>query len=198
MRWWGSKPQSVTAQTLDSAAFLRLRFYLALPPHNFFYIFSGFFIPFLPPPGPIPYLPPYFTRRRRFYLYLQPLPPPRLARARSDRPPGWRPILPASTARLHFPPLMGSPRSSSLKPVSTFSCLVAPLCHPWPAKSGPCWSQGSPVQGYLRLSTCLHHLHAHSPLPDGLNQRPSPLSVPGGGVMFFVPLSPVHLPRQRL
>ena len=39
MRWWSSKNHSVTVQTLDSAAFLQLHFYLALPPHNLFYLF---------------------------------------------------------------------------------------------------------------------------------------------------------------
>ena len=39
MRWWSYKPQSVTAQTLYSAAFLQLHFYPALLPHNFFYLF---------------------------------------------------------------------------------------------------------------------------------------------------------------
>ena len=37
--------------------------------------FSGSFIPFLPPPGPIPYRPPSSTRRRHFSLSLHPLLP---------------------------------------------------------------------------------------------------------------------------
>ena len=75
--------------------------------------FSGSFISFLPPSRPILYHPPYFTRRRLFAISLHPLISPHLAWAPSDRPHGRPPPprLPASTARLSFPPLLGSPRS---------------------------------------------------------------------------------------
>ena len=67
-----------------------------------------------------------------FYLYtpllslFAPVSPSHIAWARSDRPPGQSPHLPASTARMRFPPLLGSPRSSLREPVSPFPCLVAP------------------------------------------------------------------------
>ena len=106
--------------------FSQFRFYLSLPPHNFFYIFLDRSFHFSLPPGPIPHRYQYFTRRRRLSLSLHQLLPPHLVRARSDRPPGRRPHLPASTSCLLFSPLMGSPRSSSRKPLSDLPCPVAP------------------------------------------------------------------------
>ena len=111
MRWWISKPWSVTARTLDSAAFLPLNFYLALSLHNFFYIFQDRSFCFSLPPylsTIAPHLSPVNSASISIFTHLS---PPHLAWAWSDRPPGSHPRLLASTARLSFPPLMYSPSS---------------------------------------------------------------------------------------
>ena len=125
MRWWGYKPWSVTAQTLDSDAFFTIAFLSSPSTPQFLLPFSGLFFLFIPPPGPIPYLPRSFTCRCRFYLSFHPLLPPHLSLARSERPPGRRPCLPDYTALLRYPPMVVIPRSSSHKPVSSLHCLVA-------------------------------------------------------------------------
>ena len=160
----------MTAQTLDSASFFkRLHFYLALPTHNFFYFFYGSFIPFLPPPRPTTYCPPSFNCQRCLYLYLHPLIPLHLAWARSDRPTGRRPGLPASTARMRFPTLLGIPMISSHEPVSAFPRPVAP---PFPSSTYVIMSLSS--LGFYRpgvpSSLCLPPPSARPlPPPDGLN-----------------------------
>ena len=126
MRLWSSKPQSVTARTLDSAAF-KIITLLSIPSTpQFLLSFPGLFISFLHPPRPITYLRPSFTRRYRFSLSLYLLLSPHLDMEQSDHPPGWRPFLPASTACLRFPPLLRIPRSSLREPVSTFPRTVLP------------------------------------------------------------------------
>ena len=194
MRWWSSKPQSVTAQTLDSAAFLLLHFYLALLTHNFLFLFLESFIPFLFPPVPIPYRLPSFTRRRRLSLSLHPLLPPQLARARSDRLPGRRPRLPVSTARLRFPPLLGIPKSSLCESVSAFPCPVAPHLPSSAFTIRSLLAPGLSRPG-VPSSLCLPPPSACPPPPSaGLDRRLSTLPVLGGGVLFFVPTSPVLPP----
>ena len=54
MRWWYSKTQSVNVGTLDAAAFSQLHFYLALPPHNSFYLFLYCSFCFYLPPDQSP------------------------------------------------------------------------------------------------------------------------------------------------
>ena len=157
--------------------------------------FSGLFIPFIPSPVPIPYRPPSFTCQRHFYLSLHPLILPNLSRARSNCPPGWCPRLTDSTARLRFPPLLGSPRIYLREPVSAFPCLVSPsfpsLTYTIRSLSVPGFSHtGVPYSLFLPTPP------AHKPLPPaGFNRRPRPLPVPGGGIVLFAPLSPVHPPR---
>ena len=123
MRWWGSKPQSVTAKSIDSAAYLRLHFYSSLSYQRFILPFSGSSIPFLPTPVPIPYFHPYFTRRRRFCIYFHPLLPPPLlpgcgATVHLDGTPARRPS-PLVRASL---PFRAAQRSFSHKP-----CLTSPV-----------------------------------------------------------------------
>ena len=129
------------------------------------------------------------------YLYLHPIIPLHLARARSDRPLGHPPRLPAFTACLRFPPMLDSPMSSSHDTVSYFPHPVAP---PFPPSTCPIISLSSP--GFSRTgvpsSLCLPPPSASPPRPPaGLNRRPIPLPVLVGGVVFFVPPSPVHPPR---
>ena len=116
----------MTDRTLDSAAFFTITRLSSPSAPQFLLPFYGSFTPFLPTPGSFPYLPPSFTHQRCFSLSLHPLLPPHLARARSDRPPGRLPRLPASIARLRFPPLLFSPRISSREPVSVFPSPVPP------------------------------------------------------------------------
>ena len=102
-----------------------------------FYIFFP-----LSPPGPIFYLSPRFHPSTLLISILSltsPL-PPHLTRALSDRPPGWCPHLPVSTAHLRFPPITDVPRSSSRKPVTSFPHQVPPplsssTCDEVPSKS---------------------------------------------------------------
>ena len=97
MRWWYSKPQPVTAKSLDSASYLDYTFTLSRPTHNFSTI-SGSSIPFLPLPRPIPYRPPSSTRQHLLYIYLHPILPPSLLPGRGatshlDRGPTRQPPL---------------------------------------------------------------------------------------------------------
>ena len=135
--------------------------------------FSGSFILFLPPPVPIPYRLPYFTRRRRFSFSLHPLlspiSPGRRATVQLDSTPACRP-----------PPLVYNflPYWSIQGVTHAILCLpslvwLPPLFCPRPSKSGPCPTQGSTVQGYPLYSACLHHPQPPPPPPPaGLNQRP--------------------------
>ena len=121
-------------------------------------------------------------------LYLHPLLPPHISRARSYRPPGRLPCLPASTARLQFPPLMVNPRSYSRDPVSTFPSLVAP---PFMSSTFKISSLSDPGFSLPAVSyfLCLPPPSASpppSPLPADLTRRTITLSVQGGDVVFFV------------
>ena len=128
--------------------FLRLHFYLALPPHTFFYLFLDHSFRFFLPPDLS--LSPYIFHPSTPLLYLFALASPlHITRAGIGLPPGRCPFLPASTACLRFPPLLGILRSSSLEPVFSFPRLFAPPFFPQPTQSGPCRSQYSPVQGSL-------------------------------------------------
>ena len=77
MRWWSSKPHLVTAQTLDSADFLWLHFYLALPPHNFSYLFLDRSLRLCLPPDLTP-ISPHISSvdAASLYLFATASPPP--------------------------------------------------------------------------------------------------------------------------
>ena len=185
MRQWGSKPQSVTARTLYYAA-IEILSNPSAP--QFLLPFSGSLIPFLPPPGPIPYLPPPFTGRYRFSISMNPLLPPK-------HTPGKHHRLPDSTDCLCFPPLLGIPRSSLREPVSEFPHLVAP---PFPSSTFTISSLLSPGLSHPRVPSSLFLSPPSArplPLPSNLDWCPSPLPVPGGGAMFFVPPFSAHSPR---
>ena len=70
--------------------------------------------------------------------------------------------------------------------VPDFPCLFDHLAvlYLWP---GLCWPKGSTVEGPLPPSTFLHPPHTCSPPPARLDRRPSPLPVPGGGIVLFPP-----------
>ena len=128
MKWWGSKPQSVTVKSLDSDAYI-LHLYSSPSSPHFLLPFSGLLIPFIYPSGPIPYRPPYFTRQRRFSISLHPLlPPTSLVRSWSDCPPGRRSCPPSATACLRFPPLTGVPKEFLAQAVPDFTRLVFSSC----------------------------------------------------------------------
>ena len=105
MRWWVSKSHPVTDKSLDSAAYLQLHFYSSPSAPRFPLTLYGSSIPFLPLPRPIPYSPPSFTCRRRFYLSLN--------------PPLPTPILPVRGASIH---LEGVPIRQTRSPV----CISLP------------------------------------------------------------------------
>ena len=194
MRWWGSKPQSETTQTLDSATFLTITLLSSPSAPQFLLPFSGLFIRFLPPPGPIPYHPKSSTRRRCFSISLHPLLPPIFPGCEStvhlDGAPACRPP-PLVYTFFPFWAAQGVPHASLCM---TSLVRLPPLFRPQPAQSCPCCPHGSPVYGVPSSLFLTHHMHARSPPPAGLNRLPSPLPFLGGGVMFFVPLSPVHPP----
>ena len=155
--------------------FLRLNFYISHLPHNFFYLFLDRSFHFSLPPDLSPislHISPVYAASHSLCTRFS---PPHLAWEWSDRPHGQQPLLPASISRLRFPPLMCNPRSSSREPMSDFPRPVAPpLLRPQPAQSGPCRPQGYPVQGYLILSSCLHHPHSQSPPLPALTDDPVP------------------------
>ena len=125
MRWWGSKPQSVTDRTLESTAFLRLHFYLVLPTHNFLYRFLDCSFRFLSP-RTYPLSPSIFHLLTTLLSLFAPAYPPSSCLG-AERPSNC-------TAPPHvvlhilsaLSSLLGSPRSSLREPVSAFPCLVAP------------------------------------------------------------------------
>ena len=133
MRWWGSKPQSVSARTLDSAAFFTIILLSSPSDPQLLLPFSGSFIPFLPPPGPIPYRPQSFTRLRRFSLSLHPLLCPHTARRGAtvhlDGAPTCR-SPPLVCTFLPFWAAQGVPRASLCLP---YLVRLPPLCRPRPA-----------------------------------------------------------------
>ena len=145
MRWWGSKAQSVTARIIDSAAFLRLHFYLALLLHNFLYLFlyCSFRFSLTPdlPPMALHILP---VDDASLYLFAT-VSPPHLARVRSDRPPGRRPRLTSSTTCLRFTPCWASQLIPRARLCLTYLIQLPPLCCTQPAKSGTCRPQGYTV-----------------------------------------------------
>ena len=118
----------MTDRTLDSAAFFTITLLSSPSAPQFLLPFSGSFIPFLPPPEPIPYHPPSFNRRRCFSLSLHPcLPPP--SHRGVERPSSW-------TAPLS----VGLRRSSALFPpneqpkeflVRSCVCLPSSSCPPF-------------------------------------------------------------------
>ena len=165
--------------------------------------FSGSFIPFLPPPIPIPYRPPSFTCQRRFSLSLHlflptPLLPSRRATVHLDGAPACRPP-PLVCA---FLPCRESQRSSSSEP-----CLPSPVQLPPLAVldlcPGSCRLQVYPVQGSFPPSACLNHPHACSP-----PCRPRPAAQPPDGPRWWrcvlrtvypvLPPRPSRVPRRLL
>ena len=90
---------------------------------------------------------------------------------------------------LHIP---GGPKELLAQAVPAFPLTVSPPCRPQPVTrslSAARFSRtGVPSYLYLPPST------SRPPPPVGLDRLPSPLLFPGGGVVFFSPLSPVILP----
>ena len=113
MRWWSSKPQSVTAQTLDSAAFFTITLLSSHPPHNFFYLFLDRSFRFSLPPELSP-IDPHLSSVDAASLSI-------CTRLSS-------PILPGSGATIH---LDGAPASRSRPLV----CASLPC---WAAQGVPC------------------------------------------------------------
>ena len=147
----------------------------------------GSSIMFLPHPVPIPYFPPSCTRQRRFYLSLHPLLTPLYCPV-AERSSTWTALRTDSRHRSSALPshaVYGCPRSSSREP-----CLPSPVRLP-PLPSSifdqvPVGPRVLPYSGtFLLLPSSIHLTPA--PPPAGLDRRPSPLLVPGGGVVFFVP-----------
>ena len=126
MRWWGSKPQSVTAQYLDSVAYLLLHIYSSPSALQFLIPFLDHPFRFSLPPGPIPYLPPFFTCRRCSSLSLHSLLPPSIsprhgATVHLDSAPARRPPLIVCASL----PCQAAQRSSSHE-----LCLPSPFWFP--------------------------------------------------------------------
>ena len=93
-----------------------------------YFTFSGSFIPFLPPPGPILYHPHIsFINATSLSLCTHFYPPP-LSRSRSDCPTVRRSCPPAATARLRFPPMPGGSKEFLALVVPDYPCLFAPPC----------------------------------------------------------------------
>ena len=90
------QPLTGTAPDLGSITLINITYSSHLP--------TNLFQPFLdlsPPPSPpdmTPIAPPFYTCRRRFALSLHTHTPTRPGAERSNRPPGWKPHPPASTA----------------------------------------------------------------------------------------------------
>ena len=149
----------------------------------------GSFIPFLPPLRPIPYLPPSFTHRHQFSLFLHPLLlPPYLVRLRGNCPPGWRSCPPDATACLHYPPMLGGPNEFLAQAVHAFYRLVVLSCCPRPVPrslSTPGFYRPTVPSSLFLTPSPSHPLVS----PACLGRRPSNLSIPGGGVAFFIPPS---------
>ena len=82
---WGNVVPSLS-QWLPNLRLCRLSVTLLSIPFapQLFLPFSGLFIIFLPPSGPIPYRPPFFTRRHCFSLSFHPLLPPPILPVRVD------------------------------------------------------------------------------------------------------------------
>ena len=100
MRWWGSKPQSMTAQSLYSAVYLRKHFYSSpsAPPFLLPFLDHPFRLSLPPELSPIaPHNLPVYTAY--FYLCARFFPPLSLSRSRSDRPTGRHSCLLSVTAR---------------------------------------------------------------------------------------------------
>ena len=126
MRWWGSKPHSVTAKSPDSAAFFMITLLSgpSVPPFLYLFLDSSFRFYLLPGLSPIAlHLSPVDAASHSLFTRFS---PPHLSWVRSDRPPGRRPCLPASTTRLRFTLLLGIPSSSFCEPVSALPHPVSP------------------------------------------------------------------------
>ena len=159
---------------------------------------------FLPPPRPIPYLPPSFTRWHRFYLSLHSLPPLPPSRPVSEQPSKWT-ALPTAIRRClsTLPSHVGPPKGV---PCARHACFTPPRCSPLPSSTCahvpisprviPPKGPSLPLPDFIKLTP--------APPPAGLYWRPSPLPVLGGGVALFVPPPPVlppyppHVPRLLL
>ena len=93
----------------------------------------------------------------------------------------------ASTAHLHFPPLMVGPRSSLREPVPAFPRPVAPPLPSSTCTQIPISPRGSPVR-YFLPPPCLHTPSAHTP---PFRPRPSAQSPDGPGWWCCVLCPPV-------
>ena len=121
MRWWDSKIQSATARTLESAAFFTIALLSSPSAPQFILPFLWIVHSVSTSNRTYPLSPPTFhPSTPLLYLSVQPILPPHLDQAQSDRPPGRLPRLLAYTASLRFPPLLDNPRSSSCKHVYAF------------------------------------------------------------------------------
>ena len=168
-------------------------------PH-FLLPFSGSFILFLPPPDLSPivlHLPPVNAASLPpCTVYFFPLYCPvaeQLSILTALPPAGCHH---SSTLSSHAGRLKGVPRTSrACRPLSGCPPLPSSTCAQVLVEPRVILSKGP----FLPLPASITHTPAS--LPSGLDRRPSHLLVTGGGVAFFVPLSPVlppHPPRVPL
>ena len=110
--------------------------------------------------------------------------PPSLAWSRIYRQPGWCSRLPAATAHLCLPPILGGPKEFLVRVIPDFPSTFAPPFRPRPVprslSSSVFLHTGAPTSIWLSPSTS----RLLPPHPAGLDRWPSPLPVLVGGVMF--------------